>query len=215
LTTFFFTAIDGTKSATGKIYNRFRIEGDPDSDRILRANVSGDVSWAGRLFIEAGSGRINASVKVWVKLLDETDNNRTIAEQEMVYSDCDISAVFPTACLKFPQGSSAYNFAADLQRGHTYRLEFAARCRSDIKFPAAVAGVGCSFSDDGLAPNGISRSEFRVNIERDLLEEIEQLREELYELRDQYDSHSHVYRTGRGKGHNNTKKISSSPVDSD
>lgn len=218
----FFTAIDGTKRATGKIFNRFRLEGDPSVERILRANISGDVSWAGRLYIEGGSGRINSSVEIWITLIDETDNNRTIEETTLLYDECDISAVFPTACLRFPQGSTTYNIAADLQRGHTYRLSVAARCTSDIQFPAATAGVACTFYDDVLSPNGVSRAAFRINIEKDLEEEIERLREdvdrlqdELGELRELFRDHSHLYKTGRGEGHNSENATSSSPIRSD
>jgi len=220
--TFFFTAIDGTKRATGKIFNRFRLEGDPSVERILRANISGDVSWAGRLSIEGGGGRINSYVEIWITLIDETDNNRTIEETTLLYDECDISAVFPTACLRFPQGSTTYNIAADLQRGHTYRLSVAARCTSDIQFPAATAGVACTFYDDVLSPNGVSRAAFRINIEKDLEEEIERLREdvdrlqdELGELRELFRDHSHLYKTGRGEGHNSENATSSSPIRSD
>jgi hypothetical protein len=222
VTTFFFTAIDGTKHATGELYNRFKLEGDPSVELILRANISGDVSWAGRLFIEGGSGRINSSVEIWVTLIDETDNNRTIEETTLLYDECDISAVFPTACLKFPEGSTTYNIAADLQRGHTYRLSVSARCKSDIKFPAATIGVGCTFSDDAASPNGISRTAFRINIEKDLeeeierlKEEIERLKEELNELRELFSNHSHLYKTGKGEGHNSKNAISSHPITSD
>jgi hypothetical protein len=213
LKTSFATAVDGTKRAKATMYNRFQLEGDPDEDRVLRANLSGQVSWDGKLVIELGSGYIESSIDVSMKLIDLTDNNRVVAQKKMLSKSCEVDSLFPVICIKSPEGSGTYNLAVDLTRGHEYKFEFIAECKSDIGFPAATIGVLCLFNDHSiLGGSGISRSDIRLNIARDLEEELNLLWELYEELDVRSRLHTHEYRTGKGKGHNKVRATSSEPA---
>ena len=198
--TYVIVGISDTKRAKATLSNRFRLEGDLTEERSIRANLSGSGSWAGRLMIGPSSGQIAAEVTVAIELLDETDGNRTVAEQTLHSSSCELDTLFPSACLRFPQGSTNYNFAVDLIRGHTYTIHFVAECKSS--YNGAAVDVICDFEDDSVSPNGVSRSDIRVAISRDFEEELDELREQLDELLENFEVHTHEYATGKGVGHN-------------
>jgi hypothetical protein len=102
--TIFVAGVDETKHAQATLQNWFTLSGDPQLQRILPANLSGTVSWAGRLGILAALGPADASINATVRLTDLTVN-RIVAEQRMVDASCSIDFV-GGGCVRFPQGSA-------------------------------------------------------------------------------------------------------------
>lgn len=97
-------------------------------------------------------------------------------------------------------------------RGHDYRVAL-------MVTVAAEAGSGESASADFLMDGGFARWVDLTVIAgsdpfgplRDLTERVDALENEVGDLRDDFENHTHEYLTGRGTGHNNTVAVTSTP----
>ena len=206
--TWVLAGVTGVKHARATLSNSFLLEGDPLDGTVIRANISGDASWKGRLIVGPSSGVHKSSASMVFKLFDESDGNRIVSEETLFSESCEVDTVFPSGCVRSYDDTKIYNLAVGLTRGHTYRIEFISRCRSE--YDGAAVDIICDFENS--SSRGMSRSDISVSIDRDYGEELDMLRMELDELRGQFDIHTHEYATGEGKGHNNVVIETSQPT---
>jgi hypothetical protein len=213
-------------------YNTFAIsEGE---ERLVGAVLNGMIDWEGFLNVGAEDGA-RAAVDIKIELFDVTDD-RTIASQTIHRGSC--SSAIDVPCYSHEKGNGGMNLYARLVRGHEYEIRLIAMCSSEfITATDAVCafiehdeGFGVEFGDGYIAWSALELSvEGDVYEEIDLIKEeieqikadlealsleVEQLRIDLDNLKDAFLNHTHVYKTGKGVGHNNTDAYTT-PPDSD
>lgn len=206
--TVFSAGVNQTRHAQAILLNNFQISGLAQPERLIAANFSGSVSHNGLLKINAAFGDSRASIRVKVRLRDLTANNKTVAEQSVLYDACETSGLGGAACFKTPESSATYNLSVNLIRGHSYAFDVIARCESKIDVTAA--GVDCLFFPLNNS-YGVTRSAVRLEVARDLAEELDALKQEVDALRRKFESHRHHYLTGRGTGHNDVPAWTTAP----
>lgn len=209
----FLLGFDSTSRSWMALHNCFYISGDPIPERKVRVTFTSLVDWKGRLQItETGPGQSEASIKIAARLIDDS-NGEVVAEQRILDEVCEVASYLPTGCLKTPNGAEDLILTADMVVGRRYRFEIAAQCKSWL------SGVGtdiiCRFIDEAYGLPFISgwvrRSDLNVDVGRDYAFEIDQLREELNKLTNQFKAHSHIYKTGPGVAHNKDDAVTSLP----
>ncbi len=210
-------------------YNTFALsEGE---ERMVGAVLNGMINWEGFLNVGAEEGA-RAAVDIKVELFDVTDD-RTIASQTVHRESC--SSTADMSCYSHEKGNGGVNLYARLVRGHEYEIRLIAMCSSEFMIATntmcAFIGWDESFGVD-FGDGYISWSALELAVEGDLYEEIdlikedieqikadlealslevEQLRIDLDNLKDAFLNHTHVYKTGKGVGHNNTDAYTTPP----
>ena len=147
----------------------------------------------------------------------DDSTGQVVAEQRIFDDACEVASYYPSACLKTPAGEEELILTADMVVGRRYRFEIAAQCKSWL------SGIGtdiiCRFIDEAYGlpfiTGWVRRSDLNVDVGRDYASEIDQLREELNELTDKFNSHSHIYKTGPGVAHNKEDAETSLPENPD
>jgi hypothetical protein len=89
--------------------------------------------------------------------------------------------------------------------GHSYRVSLIIRAEA-VGSAGDAAGAVSDFVSTA------SWSSLSVTAGTDPTERIAELEEELDQLRDDFESHSHTYLTGKGAGHNNTEAETGAPL---
>jgi hypothetical protein len=177
------TGIGSTKSASVTLLNTITVTGD--SDRAIEGRISGSVRWSGDLESVGAIGAA-AFVTIDVSVVDLT-TGLVVAGAGVVSKECETFLILDS-CLKRVSGSAPVNFAVSLQRGRSYELRFNLTCKSS----SGLGDARCVFNENGnppLAGGSVSRSEFTLSLEPDLVGLIEELQYTVDMLKSQLEDH--------------------------
>lgn len=219
-----------TVRAFATLTNDFQVSAEPGTEgNTVGAWVSYDVDWAGRILLIGILSK--PSVEMSIQLID-VDANQVI-KGEIIWARDDDAVSFsipyvPIVSLNVGGGRDAASvsntFPAVLERGRRYRIALRIEC--DVFSDGGLdVGTECDYLDTFPIGNeggglGWSRLAVKVGLDEAVvlegLENIAELREELDQLREDFDAHGHAYLTGRGEGHNNAEAQTGGPwFDSD
>lgn len=195
----------GNKWVVAAVRTDFSVAAAQDgAATLLDATISYDVGWDGLWTIGGvATGFNDARSEVTLTLRDLTTGAvlRTLTvHQKDVDGFLDIDIISIGAGRD--RGSSVSSFSARLTRGHSYRLELAARCEAKA---AVNATISLDYQSLG---GGVWWNDLRVTMAPDLIEQIELLTRRVEAL----ESHTHTYLTGKAEGHNNTEAETSMPL---
>ena len=198
---------DGTGIASGDVFTEFNITGIGDGS-LVGSFLSAEVDVSGVL---SGLGpNAFASVKVSLEVTDTTEG--VLVAAETVVDESIVDGTVPVS------GANAVAMPLPLTVGHSYRVSLileaqavgspgdAAAALSDFVNTASWSDLSVTAGLDPFALIAIIDARL-TQLETDL----EELEETVEDLREDFDSHSHTYRTGRGVGHNNTEAETGTP----
>jgi len=201
-----------TVRASATLRNDFELLGDPETlGNTVGAWVTYDANWNGRmLFIGFLS---NPTVELAIRLTDLTDSK--VIKGELIWGrdgrGVGISVPYIPFDLNLGGGVDkdgvSNTFPAVLTRGHKYRLELVMTC-AVFSDGGLDVGSECDYMDNyilGQSGGGAGWSKLAVKVGLDEAEVLKKL-EDLA-------THTHVYLTGKGVGHNNTEAETSAPVE--
>jgi hypothetical protein len=202
---------NGAGVARGEIFTDFSISNDSEA-ALIGSFVSGQVDVDGRL--EAFAANAMASVDVSLQVTDMTAG--VLVGAQTVLSHTVVNGSLPVA------HSKAVVVPLPLTRGHDYRISLiiAARAEgsvseaigalSDFVGTASWLGLSVTAGQDPFEP----LAELEALVDR-IANALRDLQKTVAELREDFESHTHTYLTGRGQGHNNTEATTTSPSDGD
>ncbi len=193
----------GKKFVTSMVYTDFIVKADSsNAGNEVDGNINYDVEWAGGWTLKGVFTGFN-DVKSTVTLtLYDLSNAGTVVRSATLHSmstDGFIGIDIIDVGFGLDNGSTVNSISANLIRGHTYRIGLTIRCEGKGALNATVIL-------DYLAGGwGLWWNDLKVSIGIDIEEEIEKLWKAL-------ESHTHIYLTGRGEGHNNTEAQTSPAI---
>jgi hypothetical protein len=195
-----------TIRAYATITNDFEVSAEPETEgNTVAAWVTYDVNWDGRILLIGFLSK--PSVELSIRLFDLTEGSKAI-EGETIWARDDDAVGFSipyVPVLSFNIGGGhdsntvTSTFSAVLKRGHQYRIALRLEC--DVFSDGGLdIGTECDYEDNfpvGQSGGGAGWTRLSVKLGLDetaTLEELESIRE-----------HTHLFLTGKGRGHNNTE----------
>lgn len=197
----------GTGAANAQIYYDFQVPASPGTTgNSVGAWVSYSTVWQGLQVILATLVS-NASVDVDLVLRDMTEGRNLRIEPIHSLDLKTYTHKFITAGFNFDDsGSKGSTFPAVLKRGNSYRLTLRMSCTLMVISTSPVVSI-CDYMDAGGGGGGNGRVQLNSLYVKVGLDE-----REVLEKLGGFQNHRHIYRTGRGEGHNNTEAASSTPI---
>jgi hypothetical protein len=211
----------GERYIVQTIYSEFTVSSATSNQgNLVPSTLDYNVEWLGNWNVSSALLDFNASTTITLWMTDRTSGQTVINEtlhtlDAESWGSLEIVDVGAGRDVGESIGASHIN----LIRGHTYRVHLTIRIDS---WATSTGFVQMDYYD---APNlpangqGVWWNELAVTIGQDqteridLLEErVETLEELIEDLSNDFNSHTHDYKTGRGKGHNKVKVESSQPI---
>jgi hypothetical protein len=185
---------NGSGIASGEIFSDFNVTGEGDG-ALVGSFLSGVVNVSGVLS-SLGPNAL-ASVKVSLEVKDTSSD--VLIGAETVVDDAITDGTVPISA------ANAVAMQLPLTRGHGYRISLIIRAQA-VGSPGDAAGASSDFASTA------SWSDLSVTAGADPFERIAELEQEVDQLREDFEGHSHTYLTGRGAGHNNTEAETGAPL---
>jgi len=203
-------------AAGGNVFKTLTVssaDGAEDGSALIGSFLSMRVDWSG--ILKGAAGAV-ARYSIEVQVVDITEEGAPVlVASQVVASEREGEGVVAVG------ETQTFTLQLPLVRGHTYEIRLQGDARAD---PSLDEGAEADFFF-GLGPR-IRWLELSVTAGQDPFEAIADLQSQVDDLaaenaeqdlqidrlREDFDSHSHVYRTGKGKGHNKAKADTSRPV---
>lgn len=200
------------------IYGQFTVTDSNNTQSQLDVTIDYDVAWRG-LWTLGGlfTGYNDCKAEVTVYLYDVTNGSKVVKKTEPPIHSMTPDGFVGIDILDLGAaqdiGNTANSMSARVTRGHTYRVALTLDIRGR---GLANADVILDYHALGY---GLFWNNFEVAVAPDLAEKVAELdarvtvlEEEVVSLRNDLESHTHTYMTGRGTGHNNTEAQTSAAI---
>ena len=195
----------GYKFVVNTVYTDFNVKADSsNAGNEVDGTIDYDVEWAGGwTLIGVGAGFNNAKSTMTLSLYDQSAGGKIIKSVAVhsITPDGFVDIKIFEVGFGLDAGSTVNSMSAKLIRGHTYRLGLTVHCE----------GTGLLNADilldyyNAVFGWGLWWNALKVSVGIDIEEEIEKLWKAL-------ETHTHIYLTGRGEGHNNTEAQTSPAI---
>jgi len=193
----------GKKFVATTVYTDFIVKADSsNAGNEVDGTISYDIEWAGgwTLYgVFTGFNDVKSTMTISLYDLSATGRVVRSATLHSMTTDGFIGIDIIDVGFGLDNGSTVNSMSANLIRGHTYRLGLTIRCEGKS---ASNANVILDYQTSGW---GLWWNDLKVSVGIDLEEEIEKLWKAL-------ETHTHIYLTGRGEGHNNTEAQTSPAI---
>lgn len=193
----------GNKFVATEVYTDFVVKADSsNAGNEVDGNINYDVEWAGGWTLKGvftGFNDVQSTVTLTLYDLSAAGKVVRSATLHSMTTDGFIGINIIDVGFGLDNGSTVNSMSANLIRGHTYRIGLTIRCEGKGRLNATVT---LDYLSLGW---GLWWNDLKVSVGIDIEEEIEKLWKAL-------ETHTHIYLTGRGEGHNNTEAQTSPAI---